>query len=197
MYLAGRWGGRKITTSNGRYVCGFSVRMRQTATAYAPLARPWLITNQVSSLTEEDVARIAERERQERGVDSGSADPEAASGTDGSNDDPLAAPASRQSMTTNAEVRGSISPSSTSPSKSRLLMGVPIAEGVNVTKFLYVEVPDDRKETPSVRDGSVGSSEFDFEGAAARLCTDLHGEGQEGQVFLECLSSLKVTLSSR
>lgn len=157
----------------------------------------WLITNQVSSLTEEDVARIAERERQERGVDSGSADPEATSGTDGSNDDPLAEPASRQSMTTNAEVRGSISPPSTSLSKSRLLMGVPIAEGVNVTKFLYVEVPDDRKETPSVRDGSLGSSAFDVEGAAARLCADLHGEGQEGQVFLECLSSLKVTLSSR
>lgn len=158
--------------------------------------------NQVASLTEQDKARIAEREGQERGADSGSVNPEATSDIDGSrsailNDNPLAEPTSRQSMTNNAETRRSISPPSASRSKSRLLMGVPIAEGANVTKFLYIEVPGDKKEGSSARDGSLGGSEFDVEEAAARLCTDLHGEGKEGQVFLECLSSLKVTLSSR
>ena len=154
--------------------------------------------NQVSSLTEEDIARIAERERQEHGVDGDIVSREASNGPRSAtlNDDPLVESASRQSMTSSAEVRGS-SPPATSLSKSRLLMGVPVAEGVNVTKFLYVEVPDAAKEGSSAKDGSPGSSEFDVDGAAARLCTDLHGEGQEGQVFLECLSSLKVTLSSR
>lgn len=150
------------------------------------------VHDQVTSLTEDDIARIAERERQERGVDTGNDDPERTSGSD-----LLEEPASRQPMPNDAELRGSIGPPSTSLSKPRLLMGVPVPEGPNVTKFLYIEVPEDTKQGSSAQDGSVGSSEFDVEEAAARLCADLHGEGIEGQSFLDCLSSLKVTLNSR
>lgn len=154
--------------------------------------------NQVSSLTADDIARIAERERRERGTGDGCVYPEATNGSDGSRSAiPNDEPASRQCMLNNAEARGNVSPPSASGSKSRLLMGVPIAEGANVTKFLYVEVPGDRKENPGTKDGGLDSSEFDVEEAAARLCTDLHGEGEKGQVFLECLSSLNVTLTSR
>lgn len=156
-----------------------------------------IVDVQVASLTEDDLARIAERERQERGIDNGNVNPDAASGTNGPrsailNDDPLVELASRQSNGT-----GSIRPPSFSPPKSRLLMGVPIAEGANLTKFLYVEVPEDRKEGSNGKDRSLDSSQFDVEEAAARLCADLHGEGGQGKIFLECLSSLKVTLSSR
>lgn len=76
-------------------------------------------------------------------------------------------------------------------------MGVPIAEGANVTKFLYVEVPEDKKGGPNAQDGGGGSSEFDVEEAAARFCADIYDEEKAGQTYLECLSSLKITLSSR
>lgn len=154
------------------------------------------------------MARIAERERQEaeekqeeRETDSGNVTPEITSGSGGPTsailpDDPLVQPASRQSVAKNAKVSGSISSPPTSLTKSRLLMGVPFAEGPNVTKFLYIEVPKDRKEGSNAKDRSLGSSAFDVEEATARLCAEIH-DGEEGQNFLQCLSSLKTTLSSR
>lgn len=163
---------------------------------------------QVASLTQDDIARIAEREKQEaqekqeeRGIDNSSVNPEETNVSGGSrsatlNGDPVVQPASRQTTASNAEVSGSISPPSTSLSKSRLLMGVPVPEGPNVTKFLYIEVPEDNKEEEG-SNAQDSSNAFDAEKEAARLCADLHDEREEEQSFLECLPSLRVTLSSR
>lgn len=158
-------------------------------------------------MTEEDIARIAERELQEtqdeqKSQGYGSENPDIVNGGGGPGStiapvDPLVQPGGHgQSEANGATTSESTGSSGTSFSKSRLLMGVPVATGPNATKFLYVEVPEDSKEGhDSGKEHKI--TQFDVEGEASRLCGGLHDEDSEGEEFFACLSSLMVALNSR
>lgn len=165
------------------------------------------VNNQAASLTEDDIARIADRERHEsrneqKEQNNGSDNPEVVNRGDGSRsaiapDDPLVQPGSLRipmgGGAISSESSGSLA---ASLSKSRLLMGVPVAMGPNATKFLYVEVPEDSKEGHDNSKGH-GSGQFRAEQEASRLCGGLHDKDNEGEEFSTCLSSLTITLTSR
>lgn len=165
-------------------------------------------------MTEDDIARITERERREtrdeRNEESnGSNTPEGVTGGGGPNnnaiapDDPLAQQPGRHNETPmengSPSSDGSDSSAATPSSTSALLMGVPVAKGQNATKFVYVEVPEDtNKEGHEKHENEHGgSSQFDVEEEASRLCGGLHDKDNEGEEFSACLSSLTVALSSR
>lgn len=86
----------------------------------------------------------------------------------------------------------------------RLLLGVPVPTGPNVTKFLYVEVPDYHPGGGRGRgnhsggngnaSASNGSGDFDAKTAAAGLCVELRKKGEEPPT---CLTSLAEALASR
>lgn len=169
----------------------------------------WSINNnQVASLTEDDIARIAERERQEalktqelhghgKGIENSK---HASEGTNSNtvSADSLAQPSSRSSVEVkSAKIGGSVGSPAAAASKPRLLVGVPVIAGPNVTKFLYVEVPKGNEQGQPGNDGGHGAGGFDAEEAAARLCEDLHGKRKEGPDIVACVSNLKVALASR
>ena len=158
-------------------------------------------------MTEDDIARIAERERQEalkaqeqhgEGVENS----DVKHGSDGASSttlpvDSLVQPDIRPSMEIKStRIGGSDSPAATL-SKPRLLLGVPVVAGPNITKFLYAEVPKGDEEGHHGTDGENGDGEFNAEEAAARLCKDLHGTREEGVDFAACVSTIKVALTSR
>lgn len=162
----------------------------------------------MASLTEDDIARIAERERQEalktqqqHGHGNGVENSKYGNGGAGSTAlpvDSLAQPGSRSSVQVKStKIGGSIDSTAAAMSKPRLLMGVPVLVGPNVTKFLYVEVPQGNEEGQPGKDGGHGAGAFDVEKAAARLCEDLHGKRVDGQDNTACVSSLTVALTSR
>ncbi|CAM9385228.1 unnamed protein product [Scytosiphon promiscuus] len=139
----------------------------------------------VASLTLEDIARIADRERAlaqggEAGQDSDTRNRQTASTKgNGPRSHMLAQPgSSRQPV-------GSID----SPGTSQLRMGVPIAVGPNVTRFFYVEVPEADMAGKQIND-------FDADTIAARLCEELHEKTLGGEPSA-CLSHLSATLKSR
>lgn len=141
--------------------------------------------NQVASLTEEDIARIADRERAKAHGDKADQDrPIEGRQTAETNgvkqrNNLLAQPgSSRQSV-------GTID----APGTSQLRMGVPIAVGPNVTKFFYVEVPDSDEVGQPMND-------FDVAAAAAHLCDKLRKEMLGGELSA-CMSHLSATLRSR
>ncbi len=165
----------------------------------------WPINNnQVASLTEEDIARIAERERRQEALKTqeqhghSSRVENSKDGKEGASSTTLAQPGSTSSVEVkSAEVGGSVDSPAAAMSKPRLLMGVPVVVGPNMTKFLYVEVPKGNEEGQPGQDGGHGAGGFNVEEAAVRLCEDLHGKRQEGQDFIACVSSQTVALTSR
>ncbi|CBJ34147.1 conserved unknown protein [Ectocarpus siliculosus] len=147
----------------------------------------------VASLTEDDIARITDRERRRTSegeqASQYSEDPEI--GNDGGiNPTSDVAPPERNTIlvTDGGDSNRSIGRPAAAPSQSRLLMGVPVAMGPNLTKFLYVEVPEDNDTQK--KEG------FDVEKTAGRLCEELHTGGDEGKIPA-CLSSLTMALKSR
>lgn len=83
--------------------------------------------------------------------------------------------------------------------RSPLLLGVPIAAGPNVTKFMYVKVGEGIEEGEEHRNAASSEEKskahgFDPEAAAAGLCADLYAEKEELPM---CLSSLAAALASR
>lgn len=161
-------------------------------------------------MTEDDIARITERERRETRDElneesNGSNNREGVNGGGGPSnaiapDDLLAQPRGHngKSMGNGSASSDDIDSPSPPSSKSALLMGVPVATGPNATKFVYVEVPEDSKgghEKNGKEHG--GNSPFDVEEEASRLCGGLHDKDNEGEEFSACLSSLTVALSSR
>ncbi|CAM9697124.1 unnamed protein product [Ectocarpus sp. 12 AP-2014] len=147
----------------------------------------------VASLTEDDVARIADRERRRTsdGEQASQYSEDSEIGNDGgSTPTSDVAPPERNTMLVadGGDSNRSIGRPAATPSQSRLLMGVPIAMGPNLTKFLYVEVPEDNDTEK--KEG------FDVEKTAGRLCEELHTGGDEGKIPA-CLSSLAIALKSR
>lgn len=144
-------------------------------------------------MTEDDIARITDRERQKTSegeqADQFNEDPQIGNH---SGDKPKSDVAPPESSTTlvadGGDSNKGIGLPAAAPSQSRLLMGVPVAMGPNLTKFLYVEVPEDN--------GTGNKDGFDVEKTAARLCEELHTEGDEGKLPA-CLTSLAVALKSR
>lgn len=162
-------------------------------------------TNQVSSLTVEDLARIAERELEETGrrkagspyFPQGSLE---SLSVDGLQDPTIEMTHERSTGGPNSAMQTRDGSAGGPLGASRLLLGVPFVAGPNVTKFVYVEVPEDdtngeeyRKQAPGggAKDRGRG---FDPEEAAARLCINRVKDGEE---LRPCLSSLKVVLASR
>lgn len=83
--------------------------------------------------------------------------------------------------------------------RSRRLLGVPVAMGPNITKFVYAQVPGESVDGDDIRDqafdGRNGTAyEFDAEKAATLLCADLRKDEQEPPL---CVASLSVDLASR
>lgn len=194
----------------------------------------------MSSLTEADIARIAERERQDR-IDEGrnqleglakeslssTADEEVANETvlfpqfsdaqDGAErkgaasarPDAIASDGSISRASQGGktvEVTGSedfVEEKLTSPA-TRLLLGVPVPTGPNVTKFLYVEVSESHRGggggqgNHGGNDGNAsarsGPGDFDAKTAAVGLCAGLRKEGEEPPT---CLTSLAAALKMR
>ncbi|CAM9253016.1 unnamed protein product [Ectocarpus sp. 4 AP-2014] len=151
------------------------------------------LCGKVASLTEDDIARITDRERRRTSegepASQFSEDPEI--GNDGGiNPTSDVAPPERNTIlvTDGGESNRSIGRPAAAPSQSRLLMGVPVAMGPNLTNFLYVEVPE--VNDTEKKDG------FDVEETAGRLCEELHTGGDEGKIPA-CLSSLAMALKSR
>ncbi|CAM9283759.1 unnamed protein product [Ectocarpus fasciculatus] len=147
----------------------------------------------VASLTEDDIARIADRERQKtpegEQADQYSEGPEIGNLSGGKPTSDVAPPDSSTVLVADGgDKHKSIGLPAVAPSQSRLLMGVPVAMGPNLTKFLYVEVPEDNDKEKN--DG------FDVEKTATRLCEELHTKGDEGK-RPACLSSIAVALKSR
>lgn len=149
---------------------------QQISLVRSPVFKNCLV--QVSSLTEADIARITERERQEQAerlVDRST------------------------SHQDSVDVNWTAGDASPSKEQSRSLLGVSVAAGPNVTKFLYVEVAekagvDGPKGLGGVDGGGSMGSEFDAETAAAGLCANLYDRGEEPP---SCLASLAVALASR
>lgn len=79
------------------------------------------------------------------------------------------------------------------PRGASKLLGVPIAVGPNVTKFLYVDMPEESETEANIR------RKFDAETAASEFCTELYSEGgaEGGDEARACLASLAVALASR
>lgn len=157
---------------------------------------------QPSALTEADISRIAEREKQEQ-VERLAASSLSAADVQ----DPLIERKNRENPTASdhmmsqqhqgqgekpdvigdGRLDGQVPP--------RTLLGVPVNAGPNVTKILYVEVADERTADRN-RNGSMAYAEssFDAEAAAAEICADFH-EGGGGSS--DCLASVSVALASR
>lgn len=191
---------------------------------------------QVSSLTEADIARIAERERQDRidesrnqlaglvneslssngdetadatlqklhasGVQEGAGGGAASTRPDAQVSDGHISHSPQEKKT--MEVGGGLVEEEMTAPAMRLVLGVPVPTGSNVTKFLYVAVPENhagggrgRKnhsggdDNASARNGPGG---FDAKIAAAGLCVELRKEGEEPPA---CLTSLAEALTSR
>ncbi|CAM9139051.1 unnamed protein product [Hapterophycus canaliculatus] len=135
----------------------------------------------VASLTEEDIARIADRERtQAQGGEAGK---------DGSIESRRAVKIEGGEPRNRPLTQRGGSGSDGSPALSQLRMGVPIAVGPNVTKFFYVEVPEASTAGQQINDFDVGAT-------AAYLCDELRKERLGGELPA-CLSSLSATLRSR
>lgn len=181
------------------------------------------IKTQASLLTEKDMARIAERERRERQEEHATDSQEKTANNEvivsqsdlsAANVQSDAQGNSLQRNSTDGNVggiTGSDPPPRTSSDDGSLgvgvavvsngqgessLLGVPVAVGPNVTKFLYVNVP--RKGEAAANES--GATQFDAEEAASGLCTELHGQvavaggNEEAET---CLASLSTALASR
>lgn len=164
----------------------------------AALTQPF--NKQVASLTEEDIVRITERERQKPGDKESNENIEQAIdwSTDTiAQDDPSLQPGNRRKPITGGATS---SESADSPPESlstpKLLMGVPVATGPNVTKFLYAELPHESGTSPGNGTEPAGN-QFGAEDEAARLCGDLHDNDSEKEAFSSCLSSLTSAIHSR
>lgn len=144
-------------------------------------------------MTEDDIARITDRERRRTSegeqASQYSEEPEIGN-DDGSNPTSDVAPPERNAILVadGGDSNKSIGRPAAAPSQSRLLMGVPVAMGLNLTKFLYVEVPEVNDKEK--KDG------FDVKKTAGQLCEELHTGGDEGKIPA-CLSSLAMALKSR
>lgn len=163
-------------------------------------------------MTDEDIARIAMRERQE--ATDRHADPHAslqdADGqghVTGGPQHPNEIPTSHFFPRPHTQEGVSSGLSGTRPdigelaaARSQRLLGVPVAMGPNVTKFVYAQVPEETVDGDKIRDqaftgGRNGTvHEFDAEEAAALLCADLRKDEEEPS---SCLASLSVALASR
>lgn len=196
---------------------------------YALLAGA-VLSIQVLALTDEDIARIAKRERQETTADRHT-DPHTAPQDDadsqgqGQGRAVTRGPETKQpsDVPTNhilphprsqkgAAASDHLSAAVTEPdvddglaeARSLRLLGVPVAVGPNVTKFVYAQVPgesaddgggDDSRFYQVFGDRKNGTAwEFDEEEAAALLCGGLRKDGEEPP---SCLASLSVALASR
>lgn len=193
---------------------------------------------QVSSLTEADIARIAEREREDRidesrnqlagladefvssnaeetademarishtfGVQDGAVGGAASARPDAIVPDGHGSRASQGKKTMEVTGGGGLVEEKMTAPAMRLLLGVPVPTGPNVTKFLYVEVPENHsgggrgRENHSGGDGNAsarnGPDDFDAKTAAAGLCVELRKKGEEPPT---CLISLAEALASR
>lgn len=174
-----------------------------------------LLFTQTSSLTEADVALIAERERQEKiqghraggppspaELDDGLIDGRHRSDHDHSEAGPgefhSVSGAGQAPPNFNAR-EGDEGPTALLkgddgqlPLEPRLLLGVPVSIGPNLTEFLYVEVAEEGKvieagEKPRAHD-------FDQEVAATKICEDLREQEKEPPA---CKSHLVGALASR
>lgn len=116
-------------------------------------------------------------------------------GTDINVGDIIGSSPSRQTSSDNGSLEVGVAGASHGQGVSNLL-GVPVAVGPNVTKFLYVNVP---KKGEAAANNS-GTIQFDAKEAASELCIELHGQvavaagKEEAKV---CLASLAVALASR
>lgn len=160
------------------------------------------------ALTDEDIARIAARERQETA--NRHADPHASpAGTDNQgrvtagpkqlNDIPINHILPRLHTQEGASDLIHTDIDGLAAARSQLLLGVPVAMGPNVTKFVYAQVPGESVDGDEIRDQASGgrngtAHEFDAEEAAALLCADLRKDEEEPP---SCLASLSVALASR
>ncbi|CAM9130121.1 unnamed protein product, partial [Laminaria digitata] len=142
----------------------------------------------VLALTDEDIARIATRERQD------TADRQADGHMSPQDPDDQGRVTGEPQHSTGIPIKQvlpSLPPHThqdgAAAARSQRLLGVPIAMGPNVTKFVYAEV------ALGGRNGTV-QQEFDAEEAAALLCADLREDEEEPP---SCLASLSVALASR
>ena len=164
------------------------------------------------ALTDEDIARIATRERQETA--DRAADPHASpQGVNGSQGRVTGGPQQHPNGIPTSHVlprphtrEGASDLPSTHPdidglaaARSRRLLGVPVAMGPNITKFVYAHVPGENADGDGIRDETFNGRngtvhEFDADEAAALLCADLREDEQEPP---SCLATLSVDLASR
>lgn len=139
---------------------------------------------QMSSLTEEDIYRITQREGQDLGQDGkhGLMSTEVIAGlpTAGNHFGRESHPSAVE------DLDGDKSIVTGGPRHGRLLVGVPMVLGPNVTKFVYAGVPE--------RNGAVDEAAFDAEDAASSLCAHIYGEREEPS---GCSPRLAASLVSR
>lgn len=160
---------------------GCAIRADDPKSRTCPLPSPPAPASKVSPLTEEDVARIAERERRHKDEELAE---EAVAGSTASGSSRDTGPGSTGTPISSLPAEGADLIGD--PPNEGLLVGVPVEVSPNVTKFMYAGMPG-----PS---GRESGGAFDAEGAASGICRAVEAGGDQ---LPSCQAQLVGALTSR